>query len=320
MTQTTPFSTSSTPSTPTTPTPPPDIFSSALVDIYNRAKPGITQVRTDGRGGGTGIILSDDGRMLTNNHVVASDNARVEVQLSDGRTFPAAVLHRNPRLDLALLKIQSNDLSQLTPLTLADSTTLRVGELVFAVGHPWGQRWVVTKGIVSAIRTANLADDLTTRYIQSDVGLAPGNSGGPLLNADGQVVGINAMIFGGDLSVSIPSSVAQTWLSELPGRRVTLGVEIQTVELPPFMRTGLLTEQDSGVMIVGIRPERQAKHTDLLLGDILLEVAGTPVKNNATLLKTLSASQESERLPVKLLRGGVIVVVEVAALLQERGT
>jgi serine protease Do len=293
----------------------PDVFSAGLVGIFNDAQPGIVQVRTEGRGGGTGIILDEDGRMLTNNHVVASDNAKVEILLSDGRTFPAAVLHRNPRLDLALLKIQGDTL---TPLTLGDSTTLRVGELVFAIGHPWGQRWVVTAGIVSTIRTAKLADDLTTRYIQSDVGLAPGNSGGPLLNAGGQVVGVNAMIFGGDLSVSIPSSVVQSWLAELPGRRVALGIEIQTVELPPAIRSAMPSRQESGVMVVGLRPERQEKHSDLLLGDVLLEAAGTPVKNNAALLKTLAESQERERLPVKLLRGGEIVETEIAALLLER--
>ena len=309
MTQTTPFSTSS------TSTGLPDIFSSGLVGIFNDAQPGIVQVRTEGRGGGTGIIIHEDGRMLTNNHVVASDNAKVEVLLSDGRTFPAAVLHRNPRLDLALLKIQGDNLK---PLILGDSTKLRVGELVFAIGHPWGQRWVITAGIVSTMRTVKLADDLTTHYIQSDVGLAPGNSGGPLLNADGHVVGVNAMIFGGDLSVSIPSSVVQSWLADLPGRRVTLGIEIQTVELPPAMRYASPTQQASGVMVVGIRPERQAKHTDLLLGDILLEVAGTPVTNNAALLKTLASSKEHEKLRVKLLRGGELMETEVATLLLDR--
>jgi len=307
MTQTTPFLTTSSPAATL-----PDIFSSGLVGIFNDAQPGIVQVRTEGRGGGTGIILHEDGRMLTNNHVVVSDNAKVEVLLSDGRTFPAAVLHRNPRLDLALLKIQGDGLK---PLALGDSTKLRVGELVFAIGHPWGQRWVVTAGIVSTMRTVKLADDLTTHYIQSDVGLAPGNSGGPLLNADGHVVGINAMIFGGDLSVSIPSSVVQSWLAELPGRRVALGIEIQTVELPPAMRSAIPGRQESGVMVVGIRPERQAKHTDLLLGDILLEVAGSPVKNNAALLNTLASSQEQEKLPVKLLRGGEITEREIATLL-----
>ena len=311
MTQTTPFSTSSSPATAGLP----DVFSSGLVSIFKEAQAGIVQVRTEGRGGGTGIILHEDGRMLTNNHVVGSDNARVEVLLSAGRDFPATVLHRNPRLDLALLKIQGDNLK---PLTLGDSNKLRVGELVFAIGHPWGQRWAVTAGIVSTIRTVKLADDLTTHYIQSDVGLAPGNSGGPLLNADGQVVGVNAMIFGGDLSVSIPSSVVQTWLAELPGRRVTLGIEIQTVELPPGIRPAGTTQQESGVMVVGIRPERQAKYSDLLLGDILLEVAGTPVKDNAALLNTLASSRERELVPVKLIRGGEIVEIEVTALLQDK--
>jgi serine protease Do len=308
MTQTTPFTTSSS-------LPLPDVFSSALVSIFDESQPGIVQVRTEGRGGGTGIMIHEDGRMLTNNHVVNSDNAKVEVLLSDGRTFPASVLHRNPQLDLALLKIQGENFK---PLALGDSTKLRVGEWVFAIGHPWGQRWVVTAGIVSTMRTAKLSSGLTTHYIQSDVGLAPGNSGGPLLNADGHVVGINAMIFGGDLSVSIPSSVVQTWLAELPGRRVTLGVEIQTVDLPANLRALAPSHQDTGVMIVGIRPERQARHTDLLLGDILLEVDGAATRNNETLLKTLAASQERQQLPLKLLRGGQLVELEAATMLLER--
>ncbi len=305
MTQTTPFTTSSS-------LPLPDSFSSALVSIFEESQPGIVQVRTEGRGGGTGIILHEDGRMLTNNHVVNSDNAKVDVLLSDGRTFPATVLQRNPQLDLALLKISGDNFK---PLKLGDSTKLRVGEWVFAIGHPWGQRWVVTAGIVSTMRTAKLSSGLTTHYIQSDVGLAPGNSGGPLLNADGQVVGINAMIFGGDLSVSIPSSVVQDWLAELPGRRVTLGIEIQTVDLPVHLRARAPSQQGTGVMIVGLRPERQAKHTDLLLGDILLEVAGVPVKDNAALLKTLAASHERERLPLKLIRGGELAELEVGTVL-----
>ena len=306
MTQTTPFSTNSS-------LPLPDVFTSSLVGIVDAAKPAIVQVRTEGRGGGTGILINEDGRLLTNNHVVARDDAKVEVLLADGRSFPAVVLQRNPRLDLALLKIEGDDLKT---LSLGDSTKLRVGEWVFAIGHPWGQRWVVTAGIMSTMRTAKLGDDLTTHYIQSDVGLAPGNSGGPLLNADGQVVGINAMIFGGDLSVAIPSSVVSGWLAELPARRVTLGIEILTVELPAAMHS--LAAQEAGVMVVGIRPERQDRHGDLFIGDILLEVAGKAVKNNAALLETLAGSQESERLAVRLLRGGAIVETEIATLLLER--
>ena len=306
MTQITPFTTNSS-------LPLPDVFTASLVGIFEAAKPAIVQVRTEGRGGGTGILINEDGRMLTNNHVVARDDAKVEVLLADGRSFPAVVLQRNPRLDLALLKIEGDNLKT---LSLGDSTKLRVGEWVFAIGHPWGQRWVVTAGIMSAMRTAKLADDLTTHYIQSDVGLAPGNSGGPLLNADGQVVGINAMIFGGDLSVAIPSSVVSNWLAGLPARRVTLGIEILTMELPADLSS--LAAQASGVMVVGIRPERQARYSDIFIGDILLELAGKAVKDNASLLETLAASQESERLAVKLLRGGAIVETEIATLLLEK--
>jgi len=306
MTQTTPFSTNSS-------LPLPDVFTASLVSIFDAAKPAIVQVRTEGRGGGTGFLIDEDGRLLTNNHVVARDDAKVEVLLADGRHFPAVVLQRNPRLDLALLKIEGDELKT---LSLGDSTKLRVGEWVFAVGHPWGQRWVVTAGIMSAMRTAKLGDDVTTHYIQSDVGLAPGNSGGPLLNADGQVVGINAMIFGGDLSVAIPSSVVKGWLAELPARRVTLGIEILTTELPTSLRS--VAAQASGIMVVGIRQERQARYSDLFIGDILLEVAGKTVKDNAALLETLATSHESERLAVKLLRGGAIVEMEIATLLLER--
>src|SRR5260370_18953584 len=169
MTQTTPFSTNSS-------LPLPDVFTSSLVEIFDAAKPAIVQVRTEGRGGGTGIIIDEDGRMLTNNHVVARDDAKVEVLLADGRSFPAAVLHRNPRLDLALLKIEGDNLKT---LPLGDSTKLRVGEWVFAIGHPWGQRWVVTAGLVGRNRTAQPGPDFTTHHPQTECGLAPGQSGGP---------------------------------------------------------------------------------------------------------------------------------------------
>ncbi|GAC1631713.1 MAG: hypothetical protein NVS4B11_32100 [Ktedonobacteraceae bacterium] len=184
--------------------PLPDAFSKELTELFTTSQPSIVQVHTQGRGAGTGIIWDADGHIITNNHVVAKDKAKVQVFLADGRTLDANVLHRNPRLDLALLKATGDNLK---PLSAGDSSQLRVGEWVFAVGHPWGQRWVVTAGIVSSMRTTKLADDVTTQYIQSDVLLAPGNSGGPLLDADGNVVGINAMIFGGDLSVAIPSNI-----------------------------------------------------------------------------------------------------------------
>lgn len=293
----------------------PDIFSEALTHIFEAAQPSIVQVRTEGRGGGTGVVWYKDGRIITNNHVVPTDTAHIQVFFSDGRTLDAKVLARNPRLDLALLKVD-DDNDNLKPLSPADSATLRVGEWVFAIGHPWGQRWVLTAGIVSRISSVKLADDLTTQYIQSDVRLAPGNSGGPLLDAEGNVVGINAMIFGGDLSVAIPSNVVKTWLARLPQRRVTLGVEIQTVELPTDSLQSQGVSQETGVLIVGIRPERQAKHNDLFVGDILLSVTEKMVKDTTTLLNTLGESKEQETLPMTILRGGQIVHLNVETLLR----
>ena len=291
--------------------PLPGEFSSALVEMFNTVQPSIVQVGIQGRGGGTGVIWNPDGRIITNAHVVANEQAKIHVHLTDGRTLEAKVLHRDPRLDLAMLKVNGDNLKA---LPIGDSSRLRIGEWVFAIGHPWGQRWALTAGIVSSLSSVKVADDLTTRYIKSDVGLAPGNSGGPLLDAEGKVVGINAMIFGGDLSVAIPSDIVSVWLAGLPAskRQVTLGIEIQQVELPPDIRNGSKPQRETGLLIVGIAADRQAKYSDLLIGDILLDLDGKPVNNGATLRKLLAESEGREAVSMNILRGGVVVTVDVA--------
>jgi len=279
--------------------------------MFNTVQTSIVQVGIQGRGGGTGVIWNPDGRIITNAHVVANEQAKIHVHLTDGRTLEAKVLHRDPRLDLAMLKVNGDNLKA---LPIGDSSRLRIGEWVFAIGHPWGQRWALTAGIVSSLSSVKVADDLTTRYIKSDVGLAPGNSGGPLLDAEGKVVGINAMIFGGDLSVAIPSDIVSTWLAGLlsPKRQVTLGIEIQQVELPPNIRNGSKPQREAGLLIVGIAADRQAKYSDLLIGDILLDLDGKPVNNGATLRKLLAESEGREAVSMNILRGGVVVTVDVA--------
>jgi len=279
--------------------------------MFNTVQPSIVQVGIQGRGGGTGVIWNTDGRIITNAHVVANEQAKIHIHLTDGRTLEAKVLHRDPRLDLAMLKVNGDNLKA---LPIGDSSRLRIGEWVFAIGHPWGQRWALTAGIVSSLSSVKVADDLTTRYIKSDVGLAPGNSGGPLLDAEGKVVGINAMIFGGDLSVAIPSDIVSIWLAGLPAskRQVTLGIEIQQVELPPDIRNGSKPQRETGLLIVGIAADRQAQYSDLLIGDILLDLDGKPVNNGATLRKLLAESEGREAVSMNILRGGVVVTVDVA--------
>src|SRR5579885_3630230 len=293
-----------------------DAFSPALMRLVEQVQPGIVQVRRGDRGAGTGIVWRADGYIITNYHVVAGNGIAIQVLLNDGRTFDAKIVESNPRIDLALLKVAANDLKA---IPVGDSAKLRVGELVFAIGHPWGQRGVVTAGIFSKMSEVKLrGSDETLQYIQSDVLIAPGNSGGPLLNADGEVVGINAMIFGGDLSVAIPSDVVNSWLAELPQRRVTLGVEITTVELPAAFRISAGIEQRSGVLVCGIRKERQAKYQDLFVGDVLLFTGNTPLPDNGALLNLLSKSEERERLSVKVLRGGEVKELEIGTLLVEQ--
>jgi serine protease Do len=177
--------------------------------LIERVRPSIVRVGGRGRSGASGVVWPP-GVVLTNHHVVADAAAEVRVTLADGRVSAARVIRASRKLDLALLAL---DVDGLAPAPIGDSTRLRVGELLFAVGHPWGQPWVVTAGIVSGLGPVRLPGRRgEARLIRSDVRLAPGNSGGPLLDARGWVVGLNTMILGGDLSVAIPSAVAQSWL------------------------------------------------------------------------------------------------------------
>lgn len=193
-------------------------ISQVQAGMIEAAKLSVVQVLSGGRGIGTGMVWrsnADSSEIVTNAHVVAGAERRdkdgICVITADGREMAATVTATQPQLDLAMLRV---DAGNLPAAKVADSTQLRVGEIVYAIGNPWGNVGVVTAGIVSgAGEIAMQGTDRKAQYIRSDVQLAPGNSGGPLLNADGAVVGINAMIFGGDLSVAIPSSVASEWLA-----------------------------------------------------------------------------------------------------------
>lgn len=168
------------------------------------------QVLVHDRGAGAGVVWDADGRIITNHHVVA-DADQVRVHLNDGRKLVAEVVRREPAADLALLQVPAGGL---TPAAVGDSGELRIGELVFAIGHPWGLRDVVTAGIVSGTGQVEMRwIDRSVELIRSDVRLAPGNSGGPLIDSTGSVVGINSMILGGDLSVAVPSAIIRRWLA-----------------------------------------------------------------------------------------------------------
>jgi serine protease Do len=178
-------------------------------EVLERVRPGIVRVQGQGSAGAGGIVWRPD-TVVTNLHVVSGARRALRVVSADGRARVARVLDTSDRLDLALLEVSGADL---LPAPIGRSARLRVGELVFAVGHPWGQPWVVTAGVVSGLGALSVSGEAAHgSYIRSDVRLAPGNSGGPLLDARGEVVGLNAMVIGGDLAVAIPSDVVRRWL------------------------------------------------------------------------------------------------------------
>src|SRR5215471_8340316 len=277
-------------------------FSSGLGEMIEQAQASVVQVRRGDRGAGTGVIWQTNGSIITNHHVIAHTGSKTLVELRDGQVFEAQVVDSDPILDVALLKVPANNLAA---IPVADSSKLRVGELVFAIGHPWGQRGVVTAGIVSALSKVKIRNsNRQLEYIKSDVRLAPGNSGGPLMNAEGHVIGINAMIMGGDLSVAIPSTVVSNWIAQLPQARITLGVQIQPIELPYDIRQELANGQTVGLLVVGIIAGGLAEQANILVGDVLIDIENTALSDAETLRKVLNQSNSREKVHLRVLRGG----------------
>lgn len=216
-------------------------------EIAERLRRSTVQVSTDPkRGGGSGVVWGEDGLILTNAHVARGDAAQVE--LWDGRRLGARLVARDSRRDLATLRIAAQDLDAATP---ADSDGLRAGELVIAVGNPLGFAGAVSTGVIHSI--GGLPGMGRQSWIRADVRLAPGNSGGPLANSQGQVIGINTAIING-LGVAVPSNAVAEFLQR--GARPSLGVTLRPV--PP------------GLLILGMEPDGAAAAASLRPGDILL--------------------------------------------------
>jgi len=280
--------------------------------MIEEAQKSVVQVRSSGRGIGAGVIWPGDGLVLTNHHVVAGGRRRrdkVRVSLRDGRILDARVVKSDRSLDLALLRLEG-DHGDLPAAPVGDSDALRVGELVYAIGHPWGSVGAVSAGIVGGVgELRGPGRGSSTRYVRSDVALAPGNSGGPLLNARGEVVAINAMIFG-SMALSIPSNAAEAWAAG--ERRPRLGIGVLPVEVPASLRR---EAGPAGLVIAGVEAGGAADRAGLLAGDVLLAVAGEPLGEARTLLEAVA--QAGDVVSLRVMRGGRIMVMEVR--LEESG-
>ena len=256
---------------------------------------------------GSGVIVSEDGYVLTNHHVIGGAD-QIQVALRDGRETLAEVIGTDPESDLAVLRI---DLDELPVIELADSTEVAIGDVSLAIGNPFGVGQTVTMGIISATGRSHLGLNAYEDFIQTDAAINPGNSGGALVNAEGALVGINTAIFsrsGGSQGIgfAIPANLAANILEELvtQGRviRGWLGVEAQ--ELNPELAASFGLQAPRGVIIAGVVPGGPADRAGLLPGDVLLAVGQRPVFDARMTMADIAAVAPGESLPLTLVRGG----------------
>ncbi len=289
-----------------------DAYSKSVTRVVDRVGPSVVRLdirRGDGRkgGSGSGVIVSPDGLILTNSHVVQGAR-RADVTLLDGRVLSGRVLGDDPDTDLALVRVDED--ATLPAARLGDSKRLRPGEIAIAIGNPLGFDSTVTAGVVSALgrslRSTNgrLIDDV----IQTDAALNPGNSGGPLVASNGEVVGINTAIIAGAQGIcfAVAANTARFVLGELVAhgrvRRAYLGVGAGTIALPRRIALRLGLEQTRGVVVSSVEAGSPADHAGLLSGDILLAVDGAPVTSAGDLVRLLGAGMIDRVVPLDILR------------------
>ncbi len=268
---------------------------------------------------GSGFVIDQAGFILTNNHVV-EEAGNIMVKLATGEELPAKVIGRDPQTDLALIKIDPPN--PLPALSLGDSETLRVGDWVIAVGSPFGLVSTVTAGIVSA-KYRRIGVGAYDDFIQTDASINPGNSGGPLLNMEGEVVGITTAIFsrsGGNIGIgfAIPSNIAKDLIPQLRKGKVIrgwLGVMIQGIT--PLLKEKLKLATDSGALVSSVTPGSPAEKGGIRRGDVIVSFDGKPVKEMNDLPYMVATTEIGKRVPVTVIRQGEKVTLEVVIATQK---
>ncbi|MBO9357110.1 PDZ domain-containing protein [Bordetella petrii] len=257
---------------------------------------------------GSGVIVSNDGYVLTNYHVVEAADA-IEVALADGRRGSAKVVGADPDTDLAVLRL---DIRPLPVAALAPDRSLRVGDVVLAIGNPFGVGQTTTQGIVSALGRNGLGINTYENFIQTDAAINPGNSGGALIDARGNLVGINTAIYsesGGSLGIgfAIPIDAARQVMDEIiktgSVRRGWLGIEPQDIT-PELARAFGLPADTQGVVIAGVMRDGPAGKAGLRVGDIVQTVNGAQVRDTVSMLRLIAGLPPGEKAKVGILRGG----------------
>jgi serine protease Do len=269
-------------------------FDESFAAMAERLRQSTVHVRSGRQGSGSGVIWRADGLLVTNAHVARGPRAGIEFW--DGRTVEAEVMATDPQRDLAALSVP---VDHLPAAPVADSSGLRVGQLVVAMGNPLGLSGALTVGIIHAI--APVEDGREQTWVQADVHLAPGNSGGPLADVLGRVVGINSMV-AGDLGLAVPANDVVRFL-QMQGRRVRLGVTVQPVTVG--------SDRVFGLLLVAVEVGSAAHQSGLIVGDVLLALNGAPLRRPSDLAAILADTGSDTVVAVDLLRGGRPTTVTV---------
>lgn len=285
-------------------------LSAELAALVRAAGEGVVRVSARPHFGASGIVWSADGVIVTADHVIERED-RIEVGLADGRTVEARLVGRDPSTDLAVVRAEAGGLKAARPGSIEE---LQVGHIVLALARP-GREVQATLGIVSALggpwRT--LTGGQLDRYLQTDVAMHPGFSGGPLVAADGSVVGLNSSALARGVSVAVPITtlgrVVETLLTHGRVRRAYLGIASHPVRLPDAVRERV--GRAMGLVVVSVEGGSPADRAGLTVGDVIIAVGDQPVSRPDELLAQLTADRIGKPLPVRVLRGGQPVEVVV---------
>jgi serine protease Do len=274
-------------------------------DGSGQTNPGRLHVPTE-HGLGSGVIVSSDGYILTNNHVV-NNASEIQVALNDGRQFTAKVIGTDPKSDVALIRIKADNLPA---LTLADSDKIEVGDVVLAIGNPFGIGQTVTKGIVSA-KDRTTSGDMDEDFIQTDAAINPGNSGGALVDTEGRLVGINSAILthsGGNQGIgfAVPTNLCRWVMDSLVqnGRveRGFMGVMIQN--LTPDLATAFKLDRTTGALVGDVSPGSPADKAGLKSGDVITQLNGKSIEDASQLKLRVAESQPGSKVQISANRNG----------------
>ena len=299
-----------------------DAYSQAVTGAVDVVAPAVVKIEgvEGGRkprrsGGGSGFVFTPDGLILTNAHVVAHADA-ISATLPDGRTCPASLIGADDDTDLAVLKISATDLH---PVSLGDSRRLRVGQIVVAIGNPFGFQHTVTAGVVSATgrslrsRTGRLMSGL----VQTDAALNPGNSGGPLVNTRGEVVGINTAVIvpAQGISFAVSTETARTVVPQLLRegrvRRAYLGIGGQDVPLPRVLVRHHALAAGSGVLVTDVMENGPASIGGIRGGDLIVAFDGHAIERTDDLHRLLVGELAGALVPLQVLRGTELLTISI---------